>query len=69
MFPEGESAGRRHAHTECVMQARKAGRLPTRDEYRQAHRAQVAPEVGQAPAWRRLLRRARSAHRSASPGK
>jgi hypothetical protein len=31
--PEGDSSRRRHAHTECVMAARKAGRLPTRDEW------------------------------------
>jgi hypothetical protein len=33
MTPEGDSTRRRHAHTECVMAARKAGRLPTRDEW------------------------------------
>src|SRR5947209_15786558 len=38
MFPEGRSTGRRHAHTECVMAARKAGRLPTREEWRTAAR-------------------------------
>ncbi len=31
--PEGDKAKRRHAHTKCVMRARKAGRLPTRDEW------------------------------------
>jgi hypothetical protein len=31
--PEGDSSRRRHAHTECVIAARKAGRLPTRDEW------------------------------------
>jgi hypothetical protein len=31
--PEGDSAGRRHAHTACVLAARRAGRLPTRDEW------------------------------------
>jgi hypothetical protein len=31
--PEGDSSRRRHAHTKCVMAARKAGRLPTRDEW------------------------------------
>lgn len=31
--PEGDKSRRRHAHTECVLQARKAGRLPTRDEW------------------------------------
>jgi hypothetical protein len=33
MFPEGRSEGRRHAHTECVLGARRAGRLPTRGEW------------------------------------
>jgi hypothetical protein len=31
--PEGDSSRRRHAHTDCVLAARKAGRLPTRDEW------------------------------------
>jgi hypothetical protein len=33
VIPEGDSSRRRHAHTECVMAARKAGRMPTRDEW------------------------------------
>jgi hypothetical protein len=32
VVPEGDSARRRHAHTACVMAARRAGRLPLRDE-------------------------------------
>jgi hypothetical protein len=31
--PEGDSSRRRHAHTRCVLDARRAGRLPTRDEW------------------------------------
>jgi hypothetical protein len=31
--PEGDKAKRRHAHTECVLRARRAGRLPTRGEW------------------------------------
>ena len=31
--PEGDSSRRRHAHAECVMRARRAGRLPSRDEW------------------------------------
>ncbi len=31
--PEGDKTRRRHAHTECVLQARKAGRLPTKEEW------------------------------------
>jgi hypothetical protein len=33
LFPEGDRSRRRHAHTECVMSARQAGRLPTREEW------------------------------------
>jgi hypothetical protein len=33
MFPEGDRARRRHAHSACVLDARRAGRLPTRDEW------------------------------------
>jgi len=33
LTPEGDSSRRRHAHTECVIAARKAGRLPTHDEW------------------------------------
>jgi hypothetical protein len=32
--PEGDGERRRHAHTECVVAARRAGRLPTLDEWR-----------------------------------
>jgi hypothetical protein len=31
--PEGDTQRRRHAHTACVLSARKSGRLPTRDEW------------------------------------
>jgi hypothetical protein len=31
--PEGDTSRRRHAHTECVLKARKAGKLMTRDEW------------------------------------
>jgi hypothetical protein len=32
--PEGEMSKRRHAHTACVLSARKAGRLPSQEEWR-----------------------------------
>jgi hypothetical protein len=32
--PEDDRARRRHAHTECVLAARKAGKLPTEEEWR-----------------------------------
>ena len=33
IVPEGDSSRRRHAHIKCVAAARKAGRLPSRDEW------------------------------------
>jgi hypothetical protein len=36
MTPEGDSSRRRHAHTGCVLAARKSGRLPTREEWERA---------------------------------
>jgi hypothetical protein len=41
--PEGDSSRRRHAHTDCVIAARRAGRLPTRDEWRAAQRDESGP--------------------------
>ncbi|MGN6187359.1 MAG: hypothetical protein ACTHOE_00540 [Conexibacter sp.] len=50
VFPEGDRERRRHAHTACVLAARRAGRLPFRDE--------VEPRR---PGWlKRLLRRGRA---------
>jgi hypothetical protein len=34
LLPEGNSAGRRHAHTRCIAREREAGRLPSRSEWR-----------------------------------
>jgi hypothetical protein len=34
IWPEGDKSRRRHAHTQCVLRARKAGRLPTEAEWR-----------------------------------
>lgn len=45
--PEGDSSRRRHAHTSCVLRARKAGRLPSEEEWR---RAQPRPRS----LWQRL---------------
>jgi len=33
VVPEGDSRRRRHAHTACAVAARRAGRLPARDEW------------------------------------
>ena len=38
IWPEGDKSRRRHAHTDCVLRARKAGRLPTEDEWRATQR-------------------------------
>ena len=44
--PEDDCSRRRHAHTACVLAARKAGRLPTEE---------VAPDPARPPSpWRRL---------------
>jgi hypothetical protein len=34
LFPEGDHSLRRHAHIDCVRQAREAGRLPSRSEWK-----------------------------------
>ncbi|MBV9195466.1 MAG: hypothetical protein JO168_15075 [Solirubrobacterales bacterium] len=52
LLPEGDASRRRHAHTDCVLAARRAGRLPTRDEW-------LATQPRPPSVWRRLLRRAR----------
>ena len=33
VMPEGDASRRRHAHTACVVRARRAGRLPDRDDW------------------------------------
>jgi hypothetical protein len=33
ILPEGDTSRRRHAHTACALERRRAGRLPTRDEW------------------------------------
>lgn len=32
VYPEGDHSRRRHAHSACVMSARRQGRLPLREE-------------------------------------
>jgi hypothetical protein len=44
--PEDDRSRRRHAHTECLMKARRAGHLPTRDEWRAAERG-PRPSLGE----------------------
>jgi hypothetical protein len=48
--PEGDTRRRRHAHTDCVLAARKGGRLPLREDFQRAQPR--APSL-----WRRLLGR------------
>jgi hypothetical protein len=50
MAPEGDADRRRHAHTECVLAAREAGRLPLREEW-------LATQPRRPSLLRRLLRR------------
>jgi hypothetical protein len=50
LVPEGDSSRRRHAHTDCAVAARKAGKLPTRDEWL---RTQPRPPA----LWRRAIER------------
>src|SRR3954463_8349047 len=49
VMPEGDAGRRRHAHTACALAARKAGRLPSRDEWLAAPKttsAAAAPPNG-----------------------
>jgi hypothetical protein len=46
--PEGDVSKRRHAHTACVLTARREGRLPLEDEWKKTSRP---------PDGRRLRRR------------
>jgi len=48
--PEGDKSRRRHAHTACVLAARKAGRLPSETEWR-------ATQPRPPSAWSRLRAR------------
>jgi hypothetical protein len=36
LMPEGDPRGRRHAHSACVLAARRSGRLPFREDYERA---------------------------------
>jgi hypothetical protein len=51
LTPEGDSARRRHAHSECVARARRSGGLPTREEY-ERERRRVAGEPEPRRWWR-----------------
>jgi hypothetical protein len=43
MFPEGDHSHRRHAHTDCVLAARRAGKLPTREEWLKSRPREPGP--------------------------
>jgi len=45
--PEGDKRRRRHAHTECVLEARRAGGLPNEEEWRRT-------QPPSSSLWRRL---------------
>jgi hypothetical protein len=58
IVPEGDASRRRHAHTQCVLKARRAGRLPTRDEWlRSSGRLRPSAWSAATAALARLLRR------------
>jgi hypothetical protein len=52
LSPEGDRQRRRHAHTECVVRQRKAGKLLTKTEWDRASRP---PGAAKRPWWRRLF--------------
>jgi hypothetical protein len=52
IVPEGDASRRRHAHTDCVLAARKAGRLPTRSEW-----LRTQPRPPETHRWHRILTR------------
>jgi hypothetical protein len=57
MFPEGDHSRRRHAHAECVLKARQAGKLPTREEW-------LKTQPREPTAWQRLMGRVRRRERA-----
>ncbi|HEU4706591.1 MAG TPA: hypothetical protein VFS64_05360 [Solirubrobacterales bacterium] len=61
IWPEDDKSRRRHAHTECVLRARKAGRLPSAEEWRRAQKrgrtSLHIPEGNTTSLWSRLRAR------------
>lgn len=58
IWPENDKSRRRHAHTECVLRARKAGRLPTEEEWRRSGRSERgSPRIPGTSAFARLRAR------------
>ena len=54
IMPEGDASRRRHAHTSCAAEARKAGDLPSYDEW-------AATQPPRPSLWQRLAQRLRGA--------
>jgi hypothetical protein len=54
MVPEGDVGRRRHAHTECVLAARREGRLPTRSEWQRSQSSQRSQPSPRGPLTRLL---------------
>lgn len=52
LYPEGDAQRRRHAHTACVIEQRKAGKLVTKAEWEKSHRP---PQAASRRWWRRLF--------------
>jgi hypothetical protein len=46
VLPDGDASRRRHAHTDCVVRARKAGKLPLREEVEPPRRGLLARLLG-----------------------
>jgi hypothetical protein len=46
VLPEGEPSRRRHAHTKCVVNARRDGRLPLREEIEPRHAGLLSRLLG-----------------------
>lgn len=57
LFPEGDRSRRRHAHTECAVRARRAGLLPTRDEWRRSLATEFGDDRAGKHGWLARLRR------------
>jgi hypothetical protein len=52
MLPEGDATRRRHGHTACVIKARQAGRLPSKQEW-------LRTQPRSASLWERIVKRLR----------
>ena len=53
ILPEGDTRRRRHAHTDCALAERRAGRLPSKDQW-------LATQPRKTGRFQRLLHRTRT---------